>query len=825
MDKLLDVKTLLFQLNVLWANKSFKEIDLKVATFFETSKCLWLDCLDLVHYSKDKKRPESLGSYIIDRFILFLKSKTQIPLITEEVKEKVLDLVTISHPKLSAKLITCFEVDKPSLELVLQFIVNLSTVRGDLNNAITLITILNLQDQFSIFDVAVPILMQNKLSLLDQYMHGSEKVQLEMIKLLDSWLSEGFDMAMFCSNHSIRFVRDEVLRPQFQERMLKKWLRMFDKENISEQLCPNLRKRQALGAIKYVMFRYYVEESTSFENMVDLLTKTAGEDEWLQNQLLDMLQYTYQDYEALDIFKSLYNIEKPQHKKQSDFDEEDDWGCTSNSNSARRKSQSQLTATANHEIQARTVLENSKEKCYELNLPMNSVVMVDDKHSLDKCIACILQRSYLVGIDAEWLFSLSLNKSQSVALLQLATKSNVFLIDMFTMLHNGDLLANVTQFLSKLFLSKRHIKVGFGLREDVKKLCEDMPGLENKVKQLSRIVDLHVATQHMQRLFPHLFESISKVSKKFPSSSKQTTGLSKLVEQIFGVKLDKSEQISDWEQRPLRNAQIKYAALDAYCLVEIYEILSFHLSKLTSGVTLENIVNHKPAGVPPAKNSYVIGRGRGHPISRREISKPDTKKPVILVPDFRVVCDNMLQGLGRHLRCCGIDTVILTNLDCHDKAIGVAQKDKRVILTSGTPYQLLSQHVPAGSCFNVPNDMKAKEQLALIIQHFNVKVSPSDIFSRCPLCNCGKYLQVSASEMFEVVANRATSTKNIQVPWDEFQKQVNIGDRSYSVVVDDDDSGDDIDNVYMFDEDEVKVPTENSALPLNQSDFSKKKVQ
>lgn len=33
----------------------------------------------------------------------------------------------------------------------------------------------------------------------------------------------------------------------------------------------------------------------------------------------------------------------------------------------------------------------------------------------------------------------------------------------------------------------------------------------------------------------------------------------------------------------------------------------------------------------------------------------------ISVQDLRVVCDNMLSGLGKELRRCGIDTVILDN--------------------------------------------------------------------------------------------------------------------------------------------------------------------
>ena len=40
---------------------------------------------------------------------------------------------------------------------------------------------------------------------------------------------------------------------------------------------------------------------------------------------------------------------------------------------------------------------------------------------------------------------------------------------------------------------------------------------------------------------------------------------------LRGAQLDKAEQCSDWDARPLRDAQVAYAALDAAVLLRLWD--------------------------------------------------------------------------------------------------------------------------------------------------------------------------------------------------------------------------------------------------------------
>jgi len=88
--------------------------------------------------------------------------------------------------------------------------------------------------------------------------------------------------------------------------------------------------------------------------------------------------------------------------------------------------------------------------------------------------------------------------------------------------------------------------------------------------------DLFVLKRDCSFEFANLFDTmISAQLLGYPS-----VGLSSIAERHFGVKLPKDEQRSDWSRRPLRPAQLTYAAADVLYLVPLAEKLEKELRQV-----------------------------------------------------------------------------------------------------------------------------------------------------------------------------------------------------------------------------------------------------
>ena len=101
-----------------------------------------------------------------------------------------------------------------------------------------------------------------------------------------------------------------------------------------------------------------------------------------------------------------------------------------------------------------------------------------------------------------------------------------------------------------------------------------------EVFQKTRVLgfDFHSDISTLMRGVPKLtcFCKITKfldIGKFYTSVTKSQASLSKACEELLGSILCKVECISNWEERPLREAQMHYAALDAHVLLSLFSKL------------------------------------------------------------------------------------------------------------------------------------------------------------------------------------------------------------------------------------------------------------
>jgi uncharacterized protein with PIN domain len=106
----------------------------------------------------------------------------------------------------------------------------------------------------------------------------------------------------------------------------------------------------------------------------------------------------------------------------------------------------------------------------------------------------------------------------------------------------------------------------------------------------------------------------------------------------------------------------------------------------------------------------------------------------------------MLQGLGKNLRRCGVDTAILENRMDHMECVRYAQDEQRYILTKGNVFNKLYGYVPIGHCLKIHSD-NVDEQLKEFIDYYKVNVTKGDVFSVCQVCNGRSFIKVSHSTM------------------------------------------------------------------------------
>ncbi|KAM9338414.1 exonuclease mut-7 homolog [Symphorus nematophorus] len=712
---------------------------------------------------KQKGRSHTLGHHILMEFLTWMKEHPQVTLssLSEQqalaLQQRALSLLTDAQPSFIDSLISIYQLNSLDQAILRLHIVRLQALNCYKEAAVLSIK-LQLQKELNMEEMCVPLILQNKLPMAESFVTGHNHLEQQLVTLLDSWCHPSFSVVEIRKRFP-RLSLSKACMDQIQPKILTKQVyRLMEKFNIDQGLCPNALHKRRLDSLRYLMYARFVEKSMTEENWSDHVQFVVADDLELQIMLVEML-VKYSGLRKASQWSLRYKV--PRYRLPC--------GVWETQQSLPPDLQ-QICLSDSAEMEEWTPSQSHCQKFYQVPLTKDKVHFVDTPEALQRCRNIVLKEGGVVGVDMEWQPTFGCISTQQVALIQLAVFDQVYLLDICA---NGFCQhPDTINFIRSLFSGRNVLKLGYGMSGDLKCLLATWHQFLEEPLKMEAMLDLLNIHQEIQR--GRIKRTQNGPKEVMVGEDSAERGLSLLVQQVLGRPLDKTEQMSNWEKRPLRISQIRYAVADAYCLLDVYSALSSNPASFGLPADLSSISSSQSekSGDKKQKEKQAKQTKQAHTKEEcqgaQRVSPPhsDTEKgplcgekpsedtPLVPPQQLRVVCDNMLQGLGRYLRCLGVDVVMLENTDDHRVAAKLAQAEGRVILTCGQPFQTLRSQVGEGRCLSLDCSEKARDQAVRVLKHFNVQPTPGDIFSRCQVCNSNEYMAVPRKDMVRMLKQK-----------------------------------------------------------------------
>ncbi|XP_076676382.1 exonuclease mut-7 homolog [Andrena cerasifolii] len=671
---------------------------------------------------------------------------------------------------------------------------------------------LKLQTYFpDVESLLLPLILQNKLTIVDEFLANCPEMQEALVKYLDRLIAPDNNMHValdrVIEKHNIPDTKMSTVQTRPMIKLIARFVKLY---NFPAEVCPNVNKKRCEGALQFLIHKRYVDGSLSTVSWREMIQEAVGDDRKLQLEMIRML------INARDAKEGLY------WAREFDIPKEQwPWAISYELENEESNKINDGASTSRGEMYDWEDAENSVNY-HELKLSKDSIKVVSDAQSFSTFLDNGLNDVHIVGIDSEWKPTFG-TKQTELALIQIATETNVYILDVTTMGKESEELW--AELALTLFDNKHILKLGFGISYDMTLIRDSLPAL-SKVKTYGQgYLDI-----------VHLWKKLVDDYKfTFPHSDHHVLtkqSLSQLVELCLGHKLDKSDQFSNWKQRPLRESQIIYAALDAYCLLEVYNVIEKQCHRLS--IPFYDIcaeIQHIPQKLPK-KNTrnqnkpQTFGNGpsnfdkqqnsfgfiwnrpppkfRGvqppryprrqefgprpmhpyngnnpvrfinphnprmkYPNMQHHESRIQVRQPQMLdgkiIPahKWRVVCDSMLGALVNKLRMCGCDCVHTVFDQGGSRCIKLAIQENRILLTGNKEYLKVAQFSqPPGNSYLVSSE-NSDEQLKEVLNHFGILVTQRDIFSRCQACNGDEFAKVTKKVMDDLVESFAKMTRDM----------------------------------------------------------------
>ncbi|KAJ2953655.1 hypothetical protein O0L34_g1271 [Tuta absoluta] len=567
---------------------------------------------------------------------------------------------------------------------------------------------MELFDDIPVEDLMFPLVLQDKPNMIDEYLSESPNHVRPFLQFLDKLLDKNFNLRdyiqQYIEDNKIGHIKYEKLHYKPLGKLVG---RLCNKFNVPIETCKNLSKNRTTGGLKYLIYQKYQEQNLSLSVWDDLVKDSLRLNADSAHEFIDLLV----DYDRKEALKWAEYLNIPEIQLPLSLRD------------------MALGETYNHDEESwDTPMKPTVPTApsyYKLSIPNDHIVLVDTAEKFYDLMISDLVACNIVSIDCEWKPSFGATQSQ-VALIQIATPNHVYLID--TLILNRQEYVSFWYTFHKSFLENAEIiKIGFGLEQDFKEMKSSVTGLGNIKVKGEGLLDLGL-----------LWKNLIDCGLTLPGHSDAGgSSLTTLVQSCFGLPLDKTEQCSNWEIRPLRSTQIIYAALDAYVLIEIYN----YLQKLCieQGIDYDEICN----------NVMLEGKKKCSKKSKpQERIQPADSNQSKSPRDTKFLVEPALSTLMPYFRYCGIDTtVISTTMLWHD-VINLAISEDCLILVAKMKCSP-NASFPQTSIIDVGKG-SIQEQLQKVFTSFSITIKNSDLLCLCINCNGKNILKLTPNEVSKI---------------------------------------------------------------------------
>ncbi|KAI8042107.1 exonuclease mut-7 homolog [Drosophila gunungcola] len=410
---------------------------------------------------------------------------------------------------------------------------------------------LKLTHEFDMLELAFPLIAIEKLPLAEEYLDHATQQRLPFVKFLDSLLHKEKPVIQLCEHLLGRYKNLKISHHVLSYRPIAKIVaRLAKKYGFDDAVTPNYKFTKTCSYLHY-LYREYEKARINLASFRELVSVHAY-DYALRMDFVSYIASAGAHSEAIFWYKE-FNLNPndcpPEIKTQV--------SQNGAGKAAGRESDSQEAIGA----------ASGCDMYLTMDLPDECLIIVDKAAQFDRMLIH-LQQEHIIYLDSEWMQNVC--GDSQLCVLQIATGHNVYLIDC---LARESLRSEHWRLLgANIFNNVNILKVGFSMVSDLSVLQRSLP-LQLRLQMPNHYLDL-------RNLWLELKKQRFGVELPYGNVNRTGDALTDLSLACLGKKLNKSNQCSNWANRPLRREQILYAAIDARCLLLIYNTLLARVSSI-----------------------------------------------------------------------------------------------------------------------------------------------------------------------------------------------------------------------------------------------------